>query len=237
MSRTVLVTGVGRHLGACVARELARHHDVARVIGLDVIPPIEELGRAEFVRADVRNPVVARLLNQAHVDTVVHLSLTTWSTHGRARSSQKEENVIGTMQLFAACQQAADLRRIVLRSTSSVYGSSPRDPAMFTEDQTAPRARAHGPVRDALEVEGYLRAARRRRPELEYTTLRLAPVVGPHASAPLMDFLALPVVPIPLGYDARLQLYCEDAPAPVLEGPMDAEGRIKVGKITVGPHR
>lgn len=210
MGRTLLVTGVSRHLGARVARGLAIHHEVSRVIGLDVITPAEELGRAEFMRADVRNPVVGRLLNQAGVDTVVHLALSTYHAQGRARSSQKEDNVIGTMQLFAACQQATALRRIVLKSTGSVYGSSPRDPAVFTEDQTAPRARAQGPVRDALEVEGYLRAARRRRPELEYSTLRLANVVGAHVSSPLLDFLALPIVPIPLGYDARLQLLHED---------------------------
>lgn len=210
MPRTVLVTGVSRHLGARVARALALHHDVGRVIGLDVITPAEELGRAEFVRADVRNPVVGRLLNQARVDTVVHLALSTFHAQGRARSSQKEDNVIGTMQLFAACQQATSLQRIVLKSTSAVYGSSPRDPALFTEDQTAPRSRARGPVRDALEVEGYLRATRRRRPELEYTTLRLTHVVGPHMSSPLLDYLALPIVPIPLGFDARLQLLHED---------------------------
>lgn len=210
MSRTVLVTGVSRHLGARVARGLAAHPDISRVIGLDVITPAEELGRAEFVRADVRNPVVGRLLHQARVDTVVHLALSTMHAQGRARSSQKEANVIGTMQLFAACQQATSLRRIVLKSTGSVYGSSPRDPAMFTEDQTAPRARAAGPVRDALEVEGYLRAARRRRPDLDYTTLRLAHVVGPNMVSPLLEFLALPIVPIPLGFDARMQLLHED---------------------------
>ncbi|MCO5308754.1 MAG: NAD-dependent epimerase/dehydratase family protein [Austwickia sp.] len=210
MGRTILVTGVSRHLGARVARGLALHREVTRVIGLDVITPAEELGRAEFVRADIRNPVVARLLNQARVDTVVHLALSVAHARGRARTSQKEDNVIGTMQLFAACQQASHLERIVLKSTGSVYGSSPRDPAMFTEEQTAPRNRAQGSIRDALEVESYLRSTRRRRPDLAYSTLRLANVVGPHMSSPLLDYLSLPLVPIPLGYDARLQLLHED---------------------------
>ncbi|GAB76906.1 UDP-glucose 4-epimerase [Austwickia chelonae] len=210
MARAVLVTGVSRHLGARVARGLALRHDVSKVIGLDMIPPREELGRAEFVRADVRNPIVARLLEQARIDTVVHLSLSTNTTRGGARASQKEANVLGAMQLFAACQQAAGLSRIVLKSTCAVYGASPRDPALFTEDQTSSRVRSTGGVRDALEVEGYLRAARRRRPDLEGTVLRLAHVVGPHMSSPLLDYLALPVVPVPLGYNARLQFLHED---------------------------
>lgn len=217
MTRTVLVTGVSRHVGARVANQLALHPDVSKVIGLDVVSPAEDLGEAEFVRADVRNPVVGRLLNQAAVDTVVHLALSTSHAQGRARSSQKEDNVIGTMQLFAACQQATGLQRIVLKSTSAVYGSSAHAPAMFTEDQTAPRSRAQGPVRDALEVEGYLRATRRRRPDLEHTTLRLTHVVGPQISSPLLDYLSLPIVPIPFGYDARLQLlHVDDAVAAIV---------------------
>ena len=46
----------------------------------------------------------------------------------------KELNVIGTMQLLAACQKAPGLRNLVVKSTTTVYGASSRDPAMFTED-------------------------------------------------------------------------------------------------------
>ena len=34
----------------------------------------------------------------------------------------KEINVIGTMQLLAACQKSASLRRLVVKSTAAVYG-------------------------------------------------------------------------------------------------------------------
>jgi len=210
MGNTVLVTGVSRHLGARVARSLAAHPDVGHVIGLDVIPPVEQLGRADFVRADVRNPVVGRLLEQEKVRTVIHLALSTFAAHGRERASQKEANVIGTMQLLAACQSSRHLRRVVLKSTCEVYGSSPRDPAMFAEDAVRPGARVHGAIRDAQEVEGYLRATSRRRPDLETTTLRMAHVIGPRVESELLDYLALPVVPVPFGYDARLQFLHED---------------------------
>ena len=51
-----------------------------------------------------------------------------------AARSMKEINVIGTMQLLAACQKAPTVRKLVVKSSTAVYGSSPRDPAMFTED-------------------------------------------------------------------------------------------------------
>lgn len=212
MSSTILVTGVSRHLGAAVARRLIELPDVRRVIGLDVIHPSEPLDGVEFVRADIRNAVVGRMLEHARVDTVVHLALSTAVTQGKARASQKEANVIGTMQLLAACQATPQLRRIVLKSTCAVYGSSAHNPALLTEEQTSPVSRAGGAVRDALEVERYLWAARRRRPDLASTTLRLAHVVGPRASSRLLDYLKLPVVPVPLGFDARLQfLHEQDA--------------------------
>jgi UDP-glucose 4-epimerase len=33
------------------------------------------MGRAEFVRADIRNPLIAKVISDANVDTVVHASL------------------------------------------------------------------------------------------------------------------------------------------------------------------
>ena len=65
MSSTILVTGVSRHLGAAVARRLIELPDVRRVIGLDVIHPSEALEGVEFVRADIRNAVVGRMLEHA----------------------------------------------------------------------------------------------------------------------------------------------------------------------------
>jgi UDP-glucose 4-epimerase len=121
----------------------------------------------------------------------------------------KEINVIGTMQLLAACQKAPGLERLVVKSSSAVYGSSSRDPAMFTEDMSAKRMPRSGYAKDVLEVEGYVRGFARRRPDVAVTTLRAANTVGPTASTPLTHYFRLPVVPTVLGYDARLQFLHE----------------------------
>ena len=65
MARVVLVTGVSQYLGARLARLLERDPDVDRVVGVDVVPPQEDLGDVEFVRADIRNPVIAKVINAA----------------------------------------------------------------------------------------------------------------------------------------------------------------------------
>src|SRR6185503_18151393 len=113
--RVALVTGVSRDLGARFARSLAAEHQV-EVIGIDVIPPRHDLGTAEFVRADIRNPVISKVIAARGVDTVVHLAMVATPGPG-GRSSMKEINVIGTMQLLAACQKAATFRKLVVQSS------------------------------------------------------------------------------------------------------------------------
>ena len=209
MAEVVLVTGVSRYLGGKFARQLTADPTVERVIGVDVIPPPHDIGRAEFVRADIRNPMIGKIIAQAEVDTVVHMNVIATPTHAGGRTSQKEINVIGTMQLLAACQKAPSIRRLVVKSSAAVYGSSPRDPAMFTEDmgpKALPRA---GFGKDSVEVEGYVRGFSRRRPDVDISMLRFANIIGPGIRTSLTDYFALPVVPVPLGYDARLQFVHE----------------------------
>lgn len=209
MAGIVLVTGVSRYLGGRFAHELAQTPGIQRVIGVDVVAPAYDLGKAEFVRADIRNPVVARIMAQAKVDTVAHLSVSTSAEHGIARISQKEINVIGTMQLLAACQATPTVRRLVLKSTGAVYGSAPSDPALFTEDMPVRRGAKGGFVKDAIEVEGYVAGVRRRRPDLQVAVLRMAHVIGPHVETALTDYFRRPFIPVPFGFDPRLQLLHE----------------------------
>ena len=204
------MTGVSADLGGRFARQIAAEPSVARVIGVDVVPPPGDLGPVGFVRADIRNPVIAKVIAGQDVDTVVHLSVRPAGGRGAGRSSVKEHNVIGTMQLLAACQKAPGLERLVVRSSAAVYGCSSRDPAMFTEDMDARRLPRSGFAKDVLEVEGYVRGFARRRPDVSVTMLRPTHLLGRHAESPLGQYFTLPVVPTPMGYDARLQFLHEN---------------------------
>jgi UDP-glucose 4-epimerase len=210
MGRVVLVTGVSRYLGGRFAAQLCTDPAVDRVIGVDVVPPTHDLAEVEFVRADIRNPVIAKVIDQAGVDTVVHMSVIATPTSAGGRVTMKEINVIGTMQLLAACQRAEGVRRLVVKSTAAVYGSSPRDPAIFTEDTGAKVLPRSGWGKDSVEVEGYVRGFSRRRPDVEVATLRLANFIGPGVRTPMTDYFRLPVLPTVFGFDARLQFVHED---------------------------
>jgi len=207
-ARIVLVTGVSRFLGARVANALQADPGIERVIGVDTVPPTTSLGRTEFVRVDIRTPSIAKVIASAEVDTVVHLNLVTAPSGSRA--SMKELNVIGTMQLLAACQRSPDMRKLVVRSSAAVYGSSPCDPAVFTEEDEPVEAPSSGYAKDAVEVEGYVRGLKRRRSDLTVSILRFANFLGAGVDSPLTRYFRMPVVPTVLGFDPRLQFVHED---------------------------
>src|SRR4051794_26201329 len=208
--RVVLITGVSRYLGGRLASVLSADESIERLIGVDVVPPRQDVGRTEFVRADIRNPIIAKVIASAHVDTVVHMSVIATPFGAGGRTAMKEINVIGTMQLLAACQKAPSLRKLVVKSTTAVYGSSSRDPALFTEGME-PRAQFRsGYGKDSIEVEGYVRGLGRRRPDVDVTLLRFANFIGPRIDTPFTRYFALPVVPSVFGFDPRIQFVHED---------------------------
>ncbi|MCW2709996.1 MAG: NAD-dependent epimerase/dehydratase [Marmoricola sp.] len=217
MGQVVLVTGVAGDLGRRFAAQLSRSPEIERVIGVDVVPPRGDLAGADFVRADIRNPVIAKVIVRERIDTVVHTSVQATQAAAGGRMSTKELNVIGTMQLLAACQQAPDVRKLVLKSSGAFYGASNRDPAMFTEDMTAKRLPGGGFAKDVNEVESYTRGFARRRPDVDVTTLRLANVIGPQITSAMTGYFRLPVIPTVLGFNPRLQLLHENDALDALE--------------------
>src|SRR5688572_30759120 len=171
MGRVVLVTGISRDIGRRFARAATGDPSIDRVIGVDVVPPRGDIGDVSFVRADIRNPVIAKIIAKEDVDTVVHMSVIATPAGVGGRTSMKELNVIGTMQLLAACQKAPSVKTLVVKSTTTVYGASSRDPAMFTENMSPKQLPKSGYSKDAFEVEGYVRGFARRRPDVRVTML------------------------------------------------------------------
>ncbi len=149
--RVVLVTGASRFPGGFLVSRLVQDPSIERVVAVDAVSPSKDMmrrmGRAEFVRADIRNSLIGKVIRGAEVDTVVHAATVAQAPRSGSRAAMKDMNVIGAMQLFAVCQKSPSVRKVVLRSASAVYGGSPGDPAKFTEEMGARRPpRAPGPA-------------------------------------------------------------------------------------------
>jgi UDP-glucose 4-epimerase len=211
----VLVTGASRYVGAHLAARLAAHPRVDRVTGFDTVAPS---GRLRDLLAEHDIPVsvgevrgVVAAVTGGEVDAVAHMGVVSTPGSG-GRPAMKEQNIIGTMQLLAACQATPLVRKLVVRSSTAAYGASFRDPAIFTETTPPTLLPRGGFAKDVIEIEGYVRGFTRRRPDVTTTVLRLAPFVGSDADTTLTRYFALPVVPTVLGRDPRLQfIHTDDA--------------------------
>src|SRR5438105_9488863 len=216
MGQRVLITGISRFLGGKLAQRLERDPNVGYIVGVDLDEPEVDLDRTEYVRADIRNPLIVKVLQAAEVDTVVHLAIVATPTRVGGRTAMKELNVIGAMQLFAACQKAERVTKLIMKSTTAVYGADPRDPALFTEEQGARSIPRMGYSKDSIEIEQYARDFGRRRPDVDLTILRFANFIGPDIETTLTRYFSLPVIPNAMGLEPRIQLVHEDDAVEVL---------------------
>ncbi len=210
MPRVVLVTGAAGQFGSRLAAALSNDPNVERVIAVDLRAPEADLGGADFIRIDIRSAVLGKVLADAAVDTVVHAGVLSTRASVGNRSAMKEINVIGSLQLLAAVQATPSVQRLVVKSTGSVYGCGPSDPALFTESDQPDSPPLGGWARDCVEVEGYVAAFARRRPDVGIATLRFAHAIGPTVQTGMTHYFRLPVIPIVLGRDPRLQFLHED---------------------------
>ena len=202
--------GGSRYLGAHLVGMLLRNESVERVLAIDSVKPSPQHRRrmrdAEFVRLDPQSPRLQGILREAQIDTVVHAGLHQTDFAPGGRAAVKEANIMGSMHVIAACGRAATVKRFVLISSTTVYGSSGIDPAMFTEDMAARRQPSGGIPLDHLAVEGYVRGMSRKRPDIDVTILRMPAILGLPEPTVVGELLLPSVAPVLVGYDPRIQL-------------------------------
>jgi len=216
-TRRVLITGVSRFWGCQLARRLEEHPSIERIIAIDNNAPPIELHRTDFIRADIRHSLIGKLLTALDIDTVVHAGLIVDPRRASPRMVH-ETNVIGTMNLIAACSAATSpVRKLVVKSSTAVYGSEPDDPSIWSETMTRRAPPRDTFTRDLDEVEGYVRDFSLRRPEAVTTLLRFANVLGPTHVTPFARLFDLSAVPTVAGFDPRLQFLHENDAISVLE--------------------
>jgi UDP-glucose 4-epimerase len=207
--RRVLLTGVSRFWGSELARRLESDPGVDQIVAVDTEGPARRLSRTDFVRADIRHSLVGKLVRGLRIDTVVHAGLIVDPQQASGRTVH-ETNVIGTMNLLAACSGPdSPVRRLVVKSSTAVYGSEPDDPSFWSEDMRRSSPARDGFTRDLDEVESYVREFEVRHPTIAVTTLRFGNVLGEVHDSPFARLFDLPVIPTVFGFDPRLQFLDE----------------------------
>ena len=207
--RRVLITGVGSHLGTLLAERLEADPEFEYVAGLDTRRPRRRLERVEWIEADIRDPEIVRLVPRLEVDTLVHEQIVRQPSRGMSGRAMHDINVIGTLQLLAACERARTLRTIVVRGSAGIYGAEPQAPQFFKEELARLFPLRTRFQRDVAEIENYFETYTRRHEDVGCTMLRYQPAIGPSLDTQISRYLAQPACPTYLGFDPRIQLVHE----------------------------
>jgi UDP-glucose 4-epimerase len=216
-TRRILVTGLGTYWGGRLAEALEGFEHVEAIIGVDQREPSRELERTEFVKVTNQHSLIRRIVKAAEIDTVIDTRLTVNSITASPRAAH-ENNVIGTMNILAACTGSdSPVRKVVFKSSTHYYGAEQDDPAFFTEEMRRPHPPRTLLERDIVEAEAAVEDFSRKNPDVCVTMLRCANVLGPDVDTAFTRMFSLPVVPMVFGFDPRLQFVHEDDVVHALE--------------------
>jgi UDP-glucose 4-epimerase len=209
-TRRVLITGLSTYWGGRLAQALEGFEQVEAIIGVDNREPRRELERTEFVKVSNQHSLIQRIVRAAEIDTVIDTRMVVNSL-ARAPRAAHENNVIGTMNILAACTGSdSPVRKFVFKSSSLFYGAHSDDPAFFTEEMHPPHPPASALERDIREAEASVADFAEKNPDVTVSIMRCANVLGPDVDTGFTRMFALPVVPMVFGFDPRLQFVHED---------------------------
>ncbi len=198
--KTLAITGLfnpmGRHMGRLAASMSVR------VLGIDVKPLTRPFPGVKFIQTDVRNPLLADLFKTEKVDTVLHCAFR-WRLHSSDEGF--DSNVLGALRLLEACETAR-VRKIVVPSSTFVYGAVADNPAFLCEESAFRGQPTYAYVRELREIETLINGYRRQQNGMIITVLRFANLLGGGLRSPLARYLALPAAPTLLGFEPRLQV-------------------------------
>jgi UDP-glucose 4-epimerase len=224
-SRRILITGLSTYWGGRLAQALEAREEIEAIVGVDNRDPKVELERTEFVRVTNQHGLLRRIVDAAEIDTVVDSRLVVDSTVTTGRKAH-ENNVIGTMNLLAACSGPdSSVRKFVFKSSAHYYGCEQDDPAFFTEAMGRPHPPRTPIERDIVEAESSVSDFAEKNPEVAVAIVRFANVLGPTVRTSHSRLFALPAVPMILGFDPRYQFVHEDDVVSALEHVVSSDIR------------
>ena len=185
----VALTGLATPIGNALTRRLVERPGL-RVVGLDLRRPYRLDGRVRFHAVDLTDPTadsaLAELLRSERVEVLVHTAFRTQSSADLELDHELE--TIGSLHVMHACA-AAKISRLVLASSTMLYGPRPDNPNFLSERHPLRgHPQAHS-IANRVEVEQLIASWRERHPDTEVSVLRPCWMLGPNACGPDRELL------------------------------------------------
>ena len=182
----VLVTGGAGFIGSHLVEALVARGDSVTVIDNVSTGNLENLvsvkNKIEIVNGDIRDNALIESLTEK-TDLIFHLAAALGvNTILDSTLESISTNIVGSEVILASA--AKNKKRIVIASTSEIYGKNPKQPLSETDDRVigAPQ-KIRWSYSDAKAIEEAIATTLFQRQALPVTTARLFNTVGPRQSA------------------------------------------------------
>src|SRR5262249_46695229 len=197
-------TGIAGGQGQLIARRLARTYVLT---GVDRSPWEDHPPEISVHVLDLRKRKMEDIFRTERPDAVVHHALI---PHFRVEPRVRYEvNVLGRKLLLEYCV-AHGVKRVVVLSSSYVYGALPDNPYYVDEEYPLNVSRTYPEIRDLAEVDTLCSAFLWRHPEIATTILRPVATLGPNVSTTMSRYLRQRPVPMIMGFDPMTQFIHEE---------------------------
>src|SRR5436309_2383997 len=185
----LLITGIAGGQGRLIARRVA---DFFQIAGVDRVPWQGAPHNVRLHVVDLRKRKFEDVFRTERPDAVVHLAFV---RHFRSDPEVRHEvNVLGTKKVLEYAI-AQGVKRIVVVSSSYVYGALPDNPYYVDEDYPLNVSRTYPEVRYLAAVDTLANDFLCRHPDVVTTILRRVSTVGYDNHSANVAYLRSPSVP------------------------------------------
>jgi len=204
--KSVVILGAAGIIGSRTLAYLEASKKFKKVIVIDQRRPDVTLKKSKFYKIDLTTPTadaeLAEILKREHCDTLIHTSLPVSPI--KNVDYAHEVIAIGSYHIFNACH-AARVRKVVMATTTDVYGAFPTNPNYLTENMPLKGYLQDKMLADRIDAEKQALHFQKKNPQSVVTIFRHCTILGPGIDTYKTRYLKRPVVLTMLGYDPLVQ--------------------------------
>ncbi|NNM51790.1 MAG: SDR family oxidoreductase [Pseudomonadales bacterium] len=201
----LLITGAAGALTQQVIRRLRRDY---RLVVCDARREVSMPADIPSFHIDFNKRHFEDLFRQYPFSGIIHLGRI--GPNESTRMHRYNANVLGTQRLFDLSVKYG-VPQVLVLSTYFVYGASPYNPAMLTEDAPLKATEITMDLVDSVELENLSNIYLWKHPELNITVLRPCNIVGPGVNNSMSVLLSSARAPVLAGFSPIMQfIHLED---------------------------
>ena len=200
----VLITGIAGGQGRLLARRLLENYEVC---GVDTVSWEGAPRGVRVQQLDLRKKKFEDVIRTELPTAIVHMGFV---RHFRSDEKTRHDvNVRGTKQLLDHCVNHG-VQKLVVLSSSYVYGAFPENPYFMDEDSPLSASRSYPEIRDLVEVDTLASAFLWRYPHIRTCVLRPVNVLGYYVHSMIAQYLRQRRIPTVMGFDPMMQFLHEE---------------------------